>query len=143
MTGPRSEQTFAFWFIPALLVCVLVLSGLCVFLIRRQAGSEQNLLREQERLSLDRAQQEFRLRIEQHWQSALKTLPANPKVQTALQDWDQELAPDFLGFWLDDSGVFVFPNYHFVPQAAGLPDHVQQTLTRLWKGVPKLEGRKA
>ena len=81
MTGPRSEQTLAFWFIPALLVCVLVLSGLCLFLIRRQAGSEQNLLREQERLSLDRAQQEFRQKIEQRWQSATKTLPANPAVQ--------------------------------------------------------------
>jgi signal transduction histidine kinase len=132
MTGPRSEQTFAFWFIPALLVCVLVLSGLCLFLIRRQAGSEQNRLREQERISLDRAQQEFRQRIEQLWQSALKNLPGNPAVQTALQEWDQELAPDFLGFWLDDSGVFVFPNYHFVPQAIGLPDHVQQTLTQLF-----------
>jgi signal transduction histidine kinase len=132
MTGPRSEQTFAFWFIPALLVCVLVLSGLCLFLIRRQAGSEQNLLREQERLSLDRAQQEFRQKIEQRWQSATKTLPANPAVQTALREWDQELAPDFLGFWLDDSGVFVFPNYHFAPQANGLPDPIQETLTRLF-----------
>lgn len=139
MTGPRAEQTFAFWFIPALLVCVLVLSGLCVFLIRRQAGSEQNLLREQERLSLDRAQQEFRQRIEQRWQSAIKTLPTNPAVQTALQDWDQELAPDFLGFWLDDSGVFVFPNYHFVPQAVGLPDPVRQALTRLFAGKTAAE----
>ena len=134
MSGPRAEQTFAFWFIPALLVCVLVLSGLCLFLIRRQAGSEQNLLREQERLSLDRAQQEFRQKIEQRWQSATKTLPANPAGQTALREWDQELAPDFLGFWLDDSGVFVFPNYHFVPQANGLPDPVQQTLTQLFAG---------
>ncbi len=121
MTGLRSEKTLAFWFIPALLVCVLVLSGLCLFLIRRQAGSEQNRLREQERLSLDRAQQEFRQRIEQRWQSALKTVPANPAVHTALQKWDEGLAPDFLGFWLDDSGVFVFPNYRFVPQATGLP----------------------
>ncbi|HET6961414.1 MAG TPA: histidine kinase dimerization/phospho-acceptor domain-containing protein, partial [Terriglobia bacterium] len=132
MTGPRSEQTFAFWFIPALLVCVLVLSGLCLFLIRRQAGSEQNRLREQGRLSLDRAQQEFRQRIEQRWQSAIKTVPADPKVQTALQEWDQELAPEFLGFWLDDSGVFVFPNYQFVSQATGLPDPVQQALKRLF-----------
>jgi signal transduction histidine kinase len=134
MTGPRSEQTFAFWFIPALLVCVLVLSGLCLFLIRRQAGSEQNLLREQERLSLDRAQQEFRQRIELHWQSAMNAVPAKPTVQAALQEWDQRLAPDFLGFWLDDSGIFVFPNYHFVPQSTGLPDPVQQTLTRLFAG---------
>ena len=63
---------------------------------------------------------------------ALKTLPGNPPVQAALQEWDQQLAPDFLGFWLDDSGVFVFPNYNFVPQAAGLPDHIQQTLTQLF-----------
>ena len=132
MTAPRSEQTFAFWFIPALLVCVLVLSGLCLFLIRRQAGSEQNRLREQGRLSLDRAQQEFRQRIEQRWQGAIKTVPADPKVQTALQEWDQELAPEFLGFWLDDSGVFVFPNYQFVSQATGLPDPVQQALKRLF-----------
>ena len=31
MAGLRSEKTLAFWFIPALLVCVLVLSGLCLF----------------------------------------------------------------------------------------------------------------
>ena len=132
MTGLRSEKTLAFWFIPALLVCVLVLSGLCLFLIQRQAGSEQNRLREQERLSLDRAQQEFRQRIEQSWQNALKTVPATPAVHTALQKWDEGLVPDFLGFWLDDSGVLVFPNYRFVPQASGLPSLLQQTLKRLF-----------
>ena len=132
MAGLRSEKTLAFWFIPALLVCVLVLSGLCLFLIRRQAGSEQSRLREQERLSLDRAQQEFRQRIEQRWQNALKTVPATPAVHTALQKWDEGLAPDFLGFWLDDSGVLVFPNYRFVPQASGLPSSLQQALTRLF-----------
>lgn len=131
MTGPRSDQTFAFWFIPALLVCVLVLSGLCLFLIRRQAGSEQNRLREQERLSLDRAQQEFRRQIDQRWQGAIKTLP-NPAIQTALQEWDRDLGPDFLGFWLDDSGIFVFPNYSFVAQPPVLPDSLQQTLTMLF-----------
>jgi len=132
MTGLRSEKTLAFWFIPALLVCVLVLSGLCLLLIQRQAGSEQNRLREQERLSLDRAQQEFRQRIEQQWQSALKTVPANPAVQTALQNWDEGLAPDFLGFWLDDSGVLVFPNYRFLSQATALPSLLQQALTRIF-----------
>jgi signal transduction histidine kinase len=110
----------------------LVLSGLCLFLIRRQAGSEQNRLHEQERLSLDRAQQEFRQRIERRWRDAITTLPASPPIQTALQAWDQELAPDFMGFWLDDSGIFVFPNYGFVTQAAGLPDALQQTLMRLF-----------
>lgn len=136
MTALHSEKTLAFWFIPALLVCVLVLSGLCLFLIQRQAGSEQNRLREQERLSLDRAQQEFRQRIEQRWQSAIKALPANPADQRALQNWDEGLGPDFLGFWLDDSGVFVFPNYHFVPQATGLPDNLQRALTRLFAAEP-------
>jgi len=132
MTGLRSEQTLAFWFIPALLVCVLVLSGLCLFLIRRQTGSEQNQLREQERLSLDRAQQEFRQRIEQRWQTAIKTLPATPASHAALQKWDEGLAPDFLGFWLDDSGVFVFPNYRFDPLATPVPDNLQQALTGLF-----------
>jgi signal transduction histidine kinase len=108
----------------------LVLSGLCLFLIRRQAGGEQNRLREQERLSLDRAQQEFRQRIEQRWQDALTALPANPPIPTALQAWDQELAPDFMGFWLDDSGIFVFPNYRFDTQAAGLPDSLHEVLMR-------------
>ncbi len=42
------------------------------------------------------------------------------------------MAPDFLGFWLDDSGVFVFPNYRFVPQATGLPSLLQKGLTRLF-----------
>ena len=132
MTGLRSEKTLAFWFIPALLVCVLVLSGLCLFLIQRQAGSEQNRLREQERLSLDRAQQEFRQRIEQRWQSAMKTVPADPAIQGALQEWDEALAPDFLGFWVDDSGVFVFPNYRFASQATTLPSLLQQALTRIF-----------
>ncbi|HEU0007300.1 MAG TPA: HAMP domain-containing sensor histidine kinase [Terriglobia bacterium] len=132
MTGPRSEQTFAFWFIPALLVCVLVLSGLCLFLIRRQAGSEQNQLREQERLSLDRAQQEFRHRIEQRWQTALKTLPATPASHEALRKWDEGLAPEFSGFWLDDSGVFIFPHYRFDHLATVVPDNLQQALTRLF-----------
>src|SRR5262245_37505847 len=110
MTTQRSEQALTFWFIPALLVCVLVLSGLCLFLIQRQAGSERNQLRDQERLSLDRAQQEFRRRIEHQLETAMKTLPARPEDRAAIRAWDEGLAPDFLGFWLDDSGVFVFPD---------------------------------
>ena len=132
MTGPRSEQLFAFWFIPALLVCVLVLSGLCLFLIRRQTGNERNQLREQERLNLDRAQQEFRQRIEQRWQTAIKTLPATLASQAVLRKWDEGLAPDFLGFWLDDSGVLVFPNYRFDPPATVVPDNLQRALVRLF-----------
>jgi signal transduction histidine kinase len=132
MTGSRSERTFALWFIPALLVCVLVLSGLCLFLIQRQTGSEENQLREQERLSLDRAQREFRQRIEEQWQTAMRTMPADPANRAALQRWDEGLAPDFLAFWLDDSGVFVFPNYRFDSVAFVLPDNVQQALARLF-----------
>ncbi|MCI0622209.1 MAG: HAMP domain-containing histidine kinase [Acidobacteria bacterium] len=132
MAGARSEQTLAFWFIPALLACVLVLSGLCLFLIRRQTGSEQNQLREQERLSLDRAQQEFRQKIEQRWQMALKALPAAPASYSRLRTWDQELGPDCLGFWLDDSGVLVYPNYRFGPQISALPDNLQRVLTAIF-----------
>ncbi len=132
MTGPRSEQTLAFWFIPALLVCVLVLSGLCLFLIQRQTGSERDQLREQERLSLDRAQQEFRQRIEQRWQTAIKTLPASFASPAGLRKWDEGLAPDFLGFWLDDSGVLVFPDYRFDSLANVVPDNLQPALTRLF-----------
>ena len=132
MIGPRSEQTLAFWFIPALLVCVLVLSGLCLFLIRRQTGSEHNQLREQERFSLDRAQQEFRQRIDQRWQTAIKTLPATPASHAELQEWDEGLAPDFWGFWLDDSGVLIFPNYRFDPLDIVAPENLQQALTRLF-----------
>ena len=121
MKNQHSEPTLELWFIPALLACVLVLSGLCLFLIRHQAGSEQNQLREQERLSLDKAQQEFRQRIEQRWDTAIKTLPATTVSYSALQPWDEQLAPDFLGFWMDDSGLFVFPNYRFDLPPAKIP----------------------
>ena len=140
MTTQRSEQALTFWFIPALLVCVLVLSGLCLFLIQRQAGSERNQLRDQERLSLDRAQQEFRRRIEQQLETAMKTLPAHPEDRAAIRTWDEGLAPDFLGFWLDDSGVFVFPDYRFDPQTAVVPGSLQEILTRLFT-IEDLSGR--
>lgn len=116
----------AFWFVPALLACVLVLSGLCLFLIQRQSGTEQNLLREQERLGLARAQQQFRQEIERQWQEALRTFPADHAVLASLQNWDDNLGPDFFGFLLDDSGVLIHPNYELIgrPHAAGV------TLTR-------------
>jgi signal transduction histidine kinase len=138
MTRPRSDQTLDLWFIPALLVCVLVLSGLCVLLVRRQAGSEQNRLREQERVNLDRAQQEFRQRIEQRWETAIKSLPADTASHSALQRWDEQLEPDFFGFWLDDSGVFVYPNYRIGQQPAELHANLRSALRRLFpaRGSP-------
>ena len=53
---PRSElsaRALKYWFIPGMLVCVLVLSGLCLFFIRRQMNSEEERLRDLERLGLD------------------------------------------------------------------------------------------
>lgn len=142
MTHPRSEQTLALWFIPTLLACVLVLSGLCVFLIQRQAGSEQSRLRELERVSLDKAQQEFRQRLEQRWETAIKTLPMSAANHSALQRWDEQLEPDFFGFWLDDSGVFVYPNYQIGQQTAELHADLRAALAQLFaaRASPALKG---
>jgi signal transduction histidine kinase len=136
MADLRSDQALAFWFIPALLVCVLVLSGLCLFLIRRQSGSEQNQLREQERTSLDKAQQDFRKKVQDCWQTAVKTLPANSSDHPAFQKWDEGLGPDFLGFLLDDSGVLVCPNYRFDALSTPVPDNLRQLLARLFLTGP-------
>ncbi len=117
----RSSRDPAFWFIPALLACVLVLSCLCLFLIQRQSGAEQNLLREQERLGLDQAQLQFRQDIERKWQDALKTFPAGGILPAGLRPWSDGLGPDFFGFWLDDSGILIYPNYELIakPHTAG------------------------
>jgi signal transduction histidine kinase len=102
-----------FWFIPGMLVCVSVLSGLCLFFIHRQVNSEQERLRELERFSLEQTQQLFRHDLESKWQEALRLFPNGLPEYPSMRAWDLQLGEDILGFCLDNSGLLLYPSYQF------------------------------
>jgi signal transduction histidine kinase len=127
----RPPRNPIFWFVPALLACVLVLSGLCLFLIRGQTRTAQSLLREQERLSLDQTQQQFRRQIETQWQKALRELPPHAASYAAFRQWDQQLEEPVFGFCLDDSGLLVYPNFQLLAQPGAPADEIKEALNTL------------
>ena len=106
-----STRALKFWFIPGMLVCVFVLSGLCIFFIRRQMNSEEERLRDLERLSLDQTQQLFRQEVERRWQAALRQFPEKELAYASLHAWDLSLGHENLGFCVDSSGLLVYPSY--------------------------------
>ena len=125
----RPPRNPIFWFVPALLACVLVLSGLCLFLIRRQTRTDEGLLREQERLSLDQTQQEFRRQIESQWQKAMRELPPGSASYAAFRQWDQQLDEPVFGFCLDDSGLLVYPNFQLLAQQGAPTNEINKALS--------------
>ncbi|MEW5979898.1 MAG: HAMP domain-containing sensor histidine kinase [Acidobacteriota bacterium] len=110
------------WFVPAALFGVLVLTGLCLHFLSRQLRFEEQVLLEQERISLDQTQELFRRKLDETWQSALQSFPAQMGEQTlqALRLWDRELPPFVAGFALDSSGMFLYPPFQLYPQAPAL-----------------------
>jgi signal transduction histidine kinase len=96
-----------------MLVCVSVLSGLCLFFIHRQVNSEQERLRELERFSLEQTQQLFRNELESIWQKALRLFPDSQPEYPSMRAWDLHLGEDVLGFCLDNSGLLIYPSYQF------------------------------
>lgn len=129
MFGPRSSKNPIYWFIPALLAGVLVLSGLCLFLIRAQARGEEARLRSQERLTLDQAQRQFRTRIETDSARAFQQVPTDKGDHSRLRNWDQQLGESMIGFCLDDSGILVYPKFHIFPGAVPVVNDVRQILS--------------
>lgn len=139
MPGSASPKNPIFWFIPALLACVLVLSGLCLFLIRGQARSEESLLRERERLSLDQAQQQFRQEIEAYWQKTLKEFPQTLDSYARLRRWDESLGESVFGFCLDDSGLLIYPNFQLLaPPSSAAADLKRLLAAALLEGGSEL-----
>ena len=110
-----SARALKYWFIPGMLVCVFVLSGLCLFFIRRQMNSEEERLRDLERLGLDQTQHLFRQEVERRWQSTLHQFPERELDYPALYAWDLGLGQENLGFCVDSSGVLVYPDYQVSP----------------------------
>ena len=80
---------------------------------------------------MDRAQQEFRQRIEQRWQSAIKTLPANPAVQTALQSGTR-IGARFFGLLAGRFRGIRFSKLPLCSTSHWAAGPVQQALTRLF-----------
>ncbi len=111
-----SHRNPTFWFIPGMLVCVLVLSGLCLFFIHRQINSEEQRLHELERLSLEQVQRLFRQQIEEKWQKAFGLFPGDGTDYQLMRNWSRQLGDDTLGFCLDDSGMLVYPPYQIYPE---------------------------
>jgi len=118
LNSELSKRTLNFWFIPGMLVCVFVLSGLCLFFIRRQMNSEEERLRELERLSLDQTQRLFRQEVEQRWQDAYQQFPEQNLSFAGLHAWDQGLGSEILGFCVDNSGILLYPAYQISPDPA-------------------------
>jgi signal transduction histidine kinase len=136
MHGPPSPRSPLFWFIPALLSCVLVLSGLCLFLIRGQARTQESFLREQERLSLDQTQQRFRQEIETRYQTAVRDFPKNEESHAGFRRWDDRLGDSIFGFWLDDSGLLIYPNFQLIPSQSTRAEDFKKTLTAALSDSP-------
>jgi signal transduction histidine kinase len=112
-----STRTLNFWFIPGMLVCVFVLSGLCLFFIRRQMNSEEERLRDLERFSLDQTQQLFRQEVEKRWQTAFRQFPERDFDPFVVHAWDLGLGNENLGFCVDNSGMLVHPAYQISPDS--------------------------
>jgi signal transduction histidine kinase len=94
-----------------MLVCVVFITGLCLFFIRRQLNSDDERLHQMERFSLEETQQLFRRDLEDRWQRAARQFPEGIPEYRALREWDHRLGEDDLGFCLDNSGLFLYPAY--------------------------------
>jgi signal transduction histidine kinase len=112
-----STRTLNFWFIPGMLVCVFVLSGLCLFFIRRQMNSEEERLRDLERFSLDQTQHLFRQEVEKRWQTAFRQFPEKTFDPVVVHAWDLSLGNENLGFCVNNSGLLVHPTYQISPDS--------------------------
>jgi len=94
-----------------MLVCVVFITGLCLFFIRRQLTSEEDRLHQMERFSLEQTQQLFRRELEDRWQTAVRQFPEGIPEYAMLREWDHRLPSDSLGFCLDSSGLPLYPAY--------------------------------
>ncbi len=111
MLSKRLSRNPTFWFIPGMLVCVVFISSLCLFLIRRQLNSEEERLHQMERFSVEQTQQIFRRELEEQWQRSSRQFPEGVPDYLMLREWDHRLGEDSLGFCLDSSGLPVYPAY--------------------------------
>src|SRR5215467_2282996 len=111
MLSKRLSRNPTFWFIPGMLVCVVFISSLCLFLIRRQLNSEEERLHQMERFSVEQTQQIFRRELEEQWQRSSRQFPEGIPDYPRLREWDHRLGEDSLGFCLDSSGLPVYPAY--------------------------------
>jgi signal transduction histidine kinase len=111
MASRQAPRNPTFWFIPGMLVCVVFITGLCLFFIRRQLTSEEDRLHQMERFSLEQTQQLFRRELEDRWQMAVRQFPQGIPEYVTLQEWDHRLTGESLGFCLDSSGLLIYPAY--------------------------------
>jgi len=114
MPPRRAQRNPTFWFIPGMLVCVVFITGLCLFFIRRQLNSEEDRLHQMERFSLEQTQQLFRRDLEDRWERAARQFPEGLPEYQSLRDWDHrlgQLGEKDLGFCLDNSGLPLYPAY--------------------------------
>ena len=121
MPPRRVSRNPTFWFVPGMLVCVVFITGLCLFFIRRQLHSEEDRLHQMERFSLEQTQQLFRRELEDRWQKALRQFPEGIPEYRRLREWDQRLAEHDLGLCLDTSGLLLYPAYQIYSNQAMTP----------------------
>jgi signal transduction histidine kinase len=104
-----------------MLVCVIFITSLSLFFIRRQLNSEEDRLHQMERLTLEQTQDLFRRDLEDRWQRAVTQFPKGNPEYKALYAWSHGLNGKDLGFCLDNSGLFLFPAYQIYASPTAVP----------------------